>query len=117
MKKITTLFAVAALSFTFAATGCKKKAADGDKDPSGKVEDKGSDTMTKPADGSAMAKPADGSAAAKPADGSAAAPAAGGGASDPACADYKAAVDKMGACDKPAMKATADAMKTTYEST
>ena len=115
MKKLISVFAVAALSTTL-VVGCKKKGADEGKDNTAPKAEEGSaaakpdDKMAKPDD--KMAKPDD----KKPDDkGSAAAPAAGGNADIPAeCNDYKAAMEKLAACDKMP-QASKDALKQGYD--
>ncbi len=113
MKKLTTLFAVAALATTIGVAGCKKK-KDGEGDNAPKTDEaaKPDDKMAKPDD--KMAKPDDKGAA--PAAGSAAAaPAAAGGGDIPQeCQDYKAAMEKLASCDKMP-QATKDAMKQGYD--
>lgn len=105
MKKITSMFAVAALSLTFAATGCKKKAAEETKDPAMKTEEKGSGEMKKDeAKPDEMKKDEAKKDEAKP---------AGGGDFPAECNDYKAAVEKLMACDK--MKAAAGPMKEAFD--
>jgi hypothetical protein len=109
MKKLTTLFAIAALSATVALAGCKKKEEGADK-PADKPADKAAD---KPAD-KAADKPADKAAPAadKPAD--KAAPAAAAGDLPAECNDYKAAIEKLAACDK-LPQAARDALKQSYD--
>ena len=111
MKKLISVFAVAALSTTL-VVGCKKKKDDEGKDMAPKTDEAkpADDKMAKPDD--KMAKPDD----KKPDDkGSAAAPAAGGNADIPAeCNDYKAAMEKLAACDKMP-QASKDALKQGYD--
>ena len=111
MKKLISVFAVAALSTTL-VVGCKKKKDDEAKDMAPKTDEAkpADDKMAKPADDK-MAKPDD----KKPDDkGSAAAPAAGGGDIPAECNDYKAAMEKLAACDKMP-QASKDALKQGYD--
>jgi len=114
MKKLISVFAVAALSTTL-AIGCKKKGADEGKDNTAPKTDEAKPDDKKPADDKKPddKKPADDK---KPDDkGSAAAPAAGGNADIPAeCNDYKAAMEKLAACDKMP-QASKDALKQGYD--
>jgi hypothetical protein len=100
MKKLSSLFAVAALAATICAAGCKKK-GDGDSAPKTDEAAKPDDKMAKPDD--KMAKPDDKAAAA-------AAP----GEIPSECADYKAAVTKLASCDKMPQQ-TRDALKASYD--
>ena len=101
MKKLTTLFAVAALATTLSLAGCKKK-----------DEAKGKDTTAEKATEGSAAAPATATAPA-PAAGTPAAPAAAGNL--PAeCNDYKAAIDKLASCDKMPQQAR-DALKQAYD--
>jgi hypothetical protein len=112
MKKLTTLFAVAALATAIGAAGCKKK-GDGESAPKTDEAAKPDDKMAKPDD--KMAKPDD--KMAKPDDkkpDDKAAPAAGGGDIPAECNDYKAAMEKLASCDKMP-QATKDAMKQGYD--
>ncbi len=105
MKKLTTLFAVVALSTTLGLAGCKKKSEGTDK-----AADKPAEGEVKKDDKAAAPTPADPNA--KPAD-KAAAPAAAGDL--PAeCNDYKAAIDKLASCDKLPQQAK-DALKQAYD--
>lgn len=113
MKKLSTLFAVVALSFTVGA--CKKK--DENKDNNAPKTDEGSavkadDKMAKPDD--KMAKPADDKGSAAAPAGSAAPAAAGGGDLPQECQDYKGAMEKLAACDKMP-QASKDALKQGYD--
>jgi len=103
MKKLTTLFAVAALATTLSLAGCKKK-----------DEAKGKDTTAEKATEGSAAAPAPATATAPaPAAGAPAAPAAAGNL--PAeCNDYKAAIDKLASCDKMPQQAR-DALKQAYD--
>src|SRR5689334_14722523 len=88
MKKLTTLFAVVALTTTLGLAGCKKnKDQEGADKAAPKTEEKAGemkkDDMAKPADPNA-AKPADPGAA----------PAAAAGDLPKECGDYKAAIEK-----------------------
>lgn len=109
MQKLTTLFAVVALSATLGLSGCKTKhdgEATADKPTEGPVK---KDTAA-PAPAPDMAAPAT--------TGTAAAPAAGvpAAAADlPAeCNEYKAAVDKLSTCDKMPQQSR-DALKQAYD--
>ncbi|MES1265898.1 MAG: hypothetical protein ABUU24_09665 [Variovorax sp.] len=103
MKKLTTLFAVAALATTISLAGCKKK------------DDGNATSADKPAEG---VKKDDKAAAPTPApaatpDKAAAAPAAAGDL--PAeCNEYKASIDKLASCDKMPQQAR-DALKQAYD--
>lgn len=110
MKKLISVFAVAALSTTL-VVGCKKKADGENKDNMAPKTDE-----AKPDDkGSAAAKPDDKKPEEKKDDkGSAAAPAAGGGDLPAECNDYKAAMEKLAACDKMP-QASKDALKQGYD--
>ena len=106
MKKITTLFAIVALSTTLGLAGCKKK----NKDQEGK-----DDTAAKPMDNSGgdMKKDDKGAAPDMKKDDKGAAPAAAGDL--PAeCNDYKAAIEKLASCDKMPQQAR-DALKQAYD--
>ena len=111
MKKLISVFAVAALSTTL-AIGCKKKGDEGKDNMAPKTDEKTDDKkpddkMAKPDD--KMAKPDD----KKPDD--KAAPAAGGNADIPAeCNDYKMAMEKLAACDKMP-QASKDALKQGFD--
>lgn len=116
MKKLTSVFAVAALSLGMMA--CKKKKDDGADNNAPKTDEgsamaKPDDKMAKPDD--KMAKPADGSGSAMAPAGSGAAPAAAGGGDLPQeCQDYKAAMEKLASCDKMP-QASKDALKQGYD--
>jgi hypothetical protein len=108
MKKLTTLFAIVALSTTVGLAGCKKKNAAEGSDKAAPAD--------KPAEGDKMA----GDKAAtpptpdkKPDDKAAAAPAAAGDLPQE-CQDYKAAIDKLSSCDKMPQQAR-DAMKQGFD--
>ena len=108
MKKLTTLFAVVALSTTLGLAGCKKnKDQEGADKAAPKTEEKAGemkkDDMAKPADPNA-AKPADPGAA----------PAAAAGDLPKECSDYKAAIEKLASCDKMPQQAR-DALKQAYD--
>ncbi len=102
MKKLTTLFAVLAL--TAAATGCKKK---GDGESAPKTDEKDDKGAAKPDD--KMAKPDD-----KKPDDKAPAANSGGGDIPAECNDYKAAMEKLAACEKMP-QASKDALKQGYD--
>ena len=105
MKKLSILFASAALALTLGAVGCKKK-EEKKADDKAMTTDKPADPNAKPADPNA--KPAD--PAAKPAEG---APAASGDL--PAeCGDYKAMIEKLASCDKMPQQSR-DALKQGYD--
>jgi hypothetical protein len=98
MKKLTTLFSVTVLATTLALAGCKGKRGEEQKDNTQPAPAaKSTDTPT-PAPTPTTPPAADPTKAADPA----AAPAAPAAAEAlPAeCSEYKAAVDKLGACDK-----------------
>ncbi len=109
MKKLTTLFAIVALTTTVGLAGCKKKnAAEG--------SDKAAAPADKPAEGDKMAGDKDKAAAPTPdkkPDDKAAAPAAAGDLPQE-CQDYKAAIEKLSTCDKMPQQAR-DAMKQGFE--
>ncbi len=103
MKKIATLIGTLALASTLAITGCKKK-DEGATAPA-------TTEAPKAADPAAPAAPAADPAAAPAAP--AAAPAAAAGDLPAECNDYKAALEKVAACDKlPA--AAKDAYKSAW---
>jgi hypothetical protein len=106
MKKLTTFCAVIALAATVSLTGCKKK-KDGDT-----ASDKPAEGT--PAAGSAAAAPTPDKAAAPAATGSAAAAPAAAGNLPAECNEYKAAIDKLSACDKMPQQAR-DALKQAYD--
>jgi hypothetical protein len=114
MKKLTTVFAVLAVSAAFAVSGCSKKKDDAAADqPAAKTTD---DKMAPKADDKAMAPKADDKMAAPAGDKAAApAPAAAAGDLPAECNDYKATIEKLAACDK-LPQATRDALKQSYES-
>jgi 2-oxoglutarate dehydrogenase E2 component (dihydrolipoamide succinyltransferase) len=100
MKKLVTLFATLALASTLSLTGCKKKEEAAKTEPAATEAPKTTEpAKTEPA----PAAPADPAAApaapAAPAD-PAAAPAAAAGDLPAECNDYKAALEKVAACDK-----------------
>lgn len=100
MKKLTTLFAVAALSTALGLTGCKKK------------DDGNASSADKPAEGVKKDDKAPAPAAAPTPD-KAAAPAAAGDL--PAeCNEYKASIEKLASCDKMPQQAR-DALKNAYD--
>jgi len=106
MKKLTTLFAIVALSTTLGLAGCKKK---------GNAQEGKDDTAAKPMDNSGDMKKDDKGAAPggdmKKDDKGA--PAAAGDL--PAeCNDYKAAIEKLATCDKMPQQAR-DALKQAYD--
>lgn len=96
MKKLVTLFATLALASTLSLTGCKKKEEAAKTEPAATEAPK----TTEPAKTEPAADPA------KPADPAAATPAPADPAAAPAgdlpaeCNDYKAALEKVAACDK-----------------
>ena len=100
MKKLTTMFAMMAMTTALSVAGCKK-------DP----EEKKVDPVTKPVEGEtkpAETKPAE----TKPAETT---PATAGDL--PAeCGEYKAAIEALAKCDK-LPQATRDALKQSYEQT
>ncbi len=101
MKKLTMMFSIAAFAMTLGAAGCKKKAAEESKDPAMKTDEK---------TGSAMAdvkKPDDKKADTVPL------AAAVNGDLPAECGAYKAAMDKLMACDKA--KAAAAPMKDAFD--
>lgn len=107
MKKLTILFASAALALSLGAAGCKKKEEK-------KVDDKAmtppaTDPNAKPVD---TTKPAD--TTAKPADTTATPPAPGGGDLPAECNDYKAMIEKLASCDKMPQQSR-DALKQGYD--
>jgi len=103
MKKLTTLFAILALSATVALAGCKKKAEENKDQPAAKMEEKKDDKAAKTDDKAAPADKKDDKAA----------PAAAGDL--PAeCNDYKAAIEKLASCDKMPQQAR-DALKQAYD--
>jgi len=100
MKKLTVLFASAALALTLGAAGCKKKEET-------KVDDKMAPTT--PTTPTTETKPAD-PAAAKPTEGT---PAPAGDL--PAeCTEYKATIEKLASCDKMPQQSR-DALKQGYD--
>jgi hypothetical protein len=110
MKKLTTLFAIVALTTTLGLAGCKKK---------GNAQEGKDDTAAKPMDNTGDMKKDDKGAA--PAaggdmkkDDKGAAPAAGGGDLPAECNDYKAAIEKLASCDKMPQQAR-DALKQAYD--
>jgi hypothetical protein len=105
MKKLTTLFAVAALATTLALTGCKKK------------DDGNATSADKPAEGvkkdDKAATPTTATTTTTTTTDKAAAPAAAGDL--PAeCNEYKASIDKLASCDKMPQQAR-DALKQAYD--
>ncbi len=112
MKNLTTMFTIAAFAMTLGAAGCKKKVV---------VEGTGSDGSAAGSAAMAAGSAAMTAGSAAMAVGSAAmaagsAAAAGGGGDLPAeCNDYKAAMDKLMACDKA--KAAAAPMKDAFDKT
>ena len=111
MKKLISVLAVAALSTTL-VVGCKKKGDEGKDNMAPKTDEKAADDKAAKAVDDKMAKPADDKMA-KP-DDKAAAPAAGGGDIPAECNDYKAAMEKLAACDKMP-QASKDALKQGYD--
>jgi hypothetical protein len=106
MNKLVSLIGTLALVSTLSLTGCKKKE---EATPATTEAPK----TTEPAAMDPAAKPADPAATPTPAADPAAAPAAAAGDLPAECADYKAALEKLGACDKlPA--ASKDAYKTAW---
>ena len=107
MKKLSTLFAIVAMTTTLGLAGCKKKNdAEGTDKAAPKTEEKMGGDMKK----DEGAKPGD--MAAKP-DDKGAAPAAGGDLPKE-CQDYKAAIEKLASCDK-LPQASRDALKQAYD--
>ena len=105
MKKLVSLIGTLALVSTLSLTGCKKK------EEAAPAATEAPKTTEPAAVDPAAAKPAD--PAAVPAADPAAAPVAAAGDLPAECADYKAALEKLGACDKlPA--ASKDAYKTAW---
>ena len=105
MKKLVSLIGTLALVSTLSLTGCKKK------EEAAPAATEAPKTTEPAAVDPAAAKPADPAAA--PAVDPAAAPVAAAGDLPAECADYKAALEKLGACDKlPA--ASKDAYKTAW---
>ena len=92
MKKLATVFTMITLATTLSLAGCKKKTGD-------EATDK-------------AAKPADNMAGDKKDDKAAPTPA---GDLPAECNDYKAAIEKLGACDKMPKEAR-DAMKQAFDS-
>jgi hypothetical protein len=105
MKKLATLIGTLALASTLAVTGCKKK-EEGATAPATTEAPKAADPAAAPTPADPAAAPAADPAAAAPAADPAAAPAADPAAAAPAgdipaeCNDYKAALEKVAACDK-----------------
>lgn len=106
MKKLSTLFAIAAMSATLGAAGCKTKHTDS-KDMSAKP----TETVTPSVTPSTETRPGD----TKPDDKKPAEAKPMAAADLPTeCAEYKASIDKLATCDK-LPQATRDALKQSYE--
>ncbi len=107
MKKLATLISTLALASTLAIAGCKKKEEAATEAP------KTTDTVVAPAADPAVAPTPAADPAAVPAADPAAAPVAAAGDVPAECNDYKAALEKVAACDKiPA--AARDAYKSAW---
>ena len=103
MKKLATVFTMITLATTLSLAGCKKKTGD-----------EATDKAAKPADNMAGDKKDDKAAPAGDKKDDKAAPTPAGDL--PAeCNDYKAAIEKLGACDKMPKEAR-DAMKQAFDS-
>jgi hypothetical protein len=106
MKKLTTMFAMIAMTTALGLGGCKKTPEENKTDPVAKPAETKPDDTKKPDD---PKKPDD---TKKPDE---VKPAAAGDL--PAeCADYKAAIDSLAKCDK-LPQATRDALKQSYDQT
>jgi hypothetical protein len=106
MQKLTTLFAVVALATTIGLSGCKKKqdgAATADKPAEGEVKTDKAATPTPAPDKAATTTATTGTPAAAPA-----------GDLPAECNEYKAAIDKLSACDKMPQQSR-DALKQAYD--
>lgn len=137
MKKVATLFTAVVLASSLGATGCRRSNKDETVDKSPKPTDSltapgpgsGSGSASGSAAGSASGSAAGSATAAGSDAGSATGSAAGsatgsaaGSAAEPAktgdlpkeCADYKAALDKLAACDKVPANAK-DALKKSFD--
>jgi hypothetical protein len=98
MKKLSILFACAAMSLTLGVAGCKKK-----KEEAPKADDK------------AMAKPTD-TTTPPPADPGAGKPAAATGDLPAECTEYKTLIEKLASCTKLPSQSR-DALKQSFEAT
>ena len=107
MNKLTTLFAIVTLATTLGLSGCKKKRDEEAKDnpPAAKAGE------MKPDDTKAAPKPDDKAPVEVKKDDKAV-PAAGD--LPAACADYKAAIEKLATCDKMPKEAR-DALKSAFD--
>lgn len=107
MKKLSTLFAIAAVTTTLGAAGCKKD--ESKEQPSAKPTTT-DQTMPKPDETKPEeTKPTE----TKPTEGQ---PAAAAGDLPKECADYKAAVDKLATCEQLPAE-TRESLKKAYEQT
>lgn len=105
MKKLSTLFAIVALTVGLGVAGCKKD--------EGSKEQPAAKPTEEPVKAADEAKPTE----AKPDEAKPAEPAAAAAGDLPAeCAEYKAAIEKLATCDK-LPQATRDALKQSYEQT